>query len=73
MADGTATRPKGHDIQAFQRNAFTGDIAATPKRGIALLDQRNIGGGAADIKSDQILPEATFRQGNTGRHTARRA
>ena len=43
MADGTTTRAKGHDIQAFKRDALTGHIAATAKRGIAFLDQRDIG------------------------------
>ena len=71
MTDGTATRAKCHDIQTFKRDALTGHIAATAKRGIAFLDQRDIGGGPADIEGDQILPEAAFRQGNTGSHTAR--
>ena len=73
MADGTTARAKGHDIQAFKRDAFTGYIAAPAKRGIAFLDQRDISGGPADIKGDQILPEAAFRQGHTSRHTARRS
>ena len=72
MADGTTTRAKRHDIQAFKRNALTGHIAATAKRGIAFLDQRNIGGGAANIKSDQILPEAAFRERHARRNTTRR-
>ena len=73
MADGTTTRAKRHDIQAFKRNALTGHIAATAKRGIAFLNQRNIGGGAADIEGDQILPEAAFCQRHTSRHTACRS
>ena len=70
MADGTTARAKRHDIQAFKRDAFAGYIAATAKRRIAFLDQRDIGGGAADIEGDQILPEAAFRKRHTSRHTA---
>jgi hypothetical protein len=71
MADRAATGAERHDVEAFQRDALPSYSAATAKCGLAIQDQRDIGGGAADIEGDEVLPHAALRQSDAGRDAAR--
>ncbi len=71
MADRAATGAERDDVEAFQRDALSSNGAATAKGGLALQDQRDIGGGAADIEGDEVVPHAALRQSDTGRDAAR--
>ena len=71
MADRAATGAERDDVEAFQRDALPSHGAATAKCGLAIQNQRDISGGAADIEGDEVLPHAALRQRYTGRDAAR--
>ncbi len=73
MADRPAARAERHDIEALQRDALARHVAPAAERGLALLHQRDVGGGAADVEGDEILPQPARRQRHARGDTARRA
>ena len=73
MADGPTARAERHDVEAFERDALPTHGAATAERGFPILDQRDVGGGAADVERDEVLAQPALSQRHARRDTARRA
>ena len=75
MRDGAAARPNGVNIDHRGHHRIAAD-PGIPRRGLgelAIDNQADIGGGAANIKGDQTFARGPFAAHGTAQHTRCRA